>query len=79
MQNTVNAIVFKLQLICSIVRISNSPYKILKLMVTSTWSKVKLRSHHDVAHPVFETANDPVLRRAYILEAYLAQLASKIK
>ena len=28
----------------------NSPDKILKLMVTMTMSKVKSRSHHDVAH-----------------------------
>ena len=28
----------------------NSPDKILKLMVTTTRSKVKSRSHHDVAH-----------------------------
>ena len=28
----------------------NNPDKILKLMVTMTWSKVKSRSHHDVAH-----------------------------
>ena len=28
----------------------NSPDKILKLMVTMTWSKVKSRSHHDIAH-----------------------------